>query len=169
MDVSKPDGSALCASCGFCCDGTLFDQARAEADELGRLAAAGMEVYHDRGKDRFRQPCPAFDGTCCSIYASRFAICRSFRCALLRRFEAGEADLDQALATVAAAKALLARIEARSPGSRPRRARRALEAEMLAEARSGDPEAGRFYLDLVALEELLETRFRNPKKDDPES
>ena len=163
MDVPTPDGSALCANCGFCCDGTLYDQARAEEDELDRLAAGGMEVFRDGDRHRFRLPCPALNGTCCTIYESRFAICRSFRCALLRRFEAGEVGLGQALNTVSAAKELLARIEAAAPGNRPRRARRALTAERLAEMRSGDREAARLYLDLVALEELLDTRFRNPK------
>jgi hypothetical protein len=167
MDMPEADGSALCANCGLCCDGTLFDQARAEETELTRLAAAGLQVFHAQGRDRFRLPCPALDGACCTIYANRFAICRSFRCALLRRLDAGEVDLGQALKTVGAAKALLARIEARAPGSRPRRARRTLAAEQLAELRrSGDRDAGRAYLDLVALEELLDTRFRNPKKDE---
>jgi hypothetical protein len=169
MDIPPPDASALCQHCGFCCDGTLFDQGHAEEKELPQLAAGGMDVFQEGGKNRFRMPCPAFEGACCKIYATRFATCRSFRCALLRRLEAGKMDMDQALHTVGKAKALLARIEARSPGSRPARARRTLAAEKLAQVQhSGDREAGHAYLELMALEKLLQTDFRDPKKDDQE-
>lgn len=167
MDIREPNGSALCASCGLCCDGTLFDHAKAEEEELARLEAAGMDVFRGEDSLRFRQPCPAYKGACCSIYADRFATCRSFRCALLRRLEAGEVDLGQAQETVRTAKELLARVEAHSPGSRQRHARRALVAEREAALRrSPDPDTARAYLDLVALGELLDTRFRNPKKTD---
>jgi hypothetical protein len=75
-------------------------------------------------------------------------------------------ELDQALATIAAAKRMLEGVEARSPGSRTLRARRALAAGKLEElGRPGDrTEAGRAYVELMALERFLDTRFRNSKK-----
>lgn len=166
-----PDGSALCASCGLCCDGTLYTQARAEKDEMERMTAFGLELFEAKGGDRFRQPCPALDGACCTIYEQRFAICRSFRCALLRRFQAGEVPLDEALRSVATAHEMLDRLEARAPGNRTLRARRQLAAEArkaMTEPGEGRAEAGQAYVELVALERFLDTRFRNPRDEQAE-
>ena len=165
---TEPNGSALCASCGLCCDGSLYTQARAEKDELDRLAGFGMELFEAKGGDRFRLPCPALDGACCTIYENRFAICRSFRCALLRRYQSGEVPLDEALRHVATAHEMLDRIEARSPGNRPLRARRQLAAEAqkaMGEPGEGRAEAARTYVELIALERFLDSRFRNQKDE----
>jgi Fe-S-cluster containining protein len=126
-----------------------------------------MEVFESGGRDRFRLPCPALDGACCSIYADRFAICRSFRCALLRRYEAGEVGLEEALEFVATAKDMLERAEARFPGNRPLLARRALAANLLEQIKAPDvsSETAQAYVELIALERFLDARFRNPKKD----
>jgi hypothetical protein len=46
-------------------------------------------------------PCPALEGTRCSIYAHRPGACRAFECRLLTRAGRGEIGVEQALALVA--------------------------------------------------------------------
>lgn len=44
-----------------------------------------------------KQPCVAFDGCCCRIYAERPAYCRQFECLLLKSVKAGARDTAGAL------------------------------------------------------------------------
>lgn len=165
---ATPDGSALCADCGLCCDGTLFDHAKAEPDELPRLAATGLETYEVEGKPRFRLACARLSGTRCTIYEERFTICRSFRCALLKDYLAGGVTLEEAKQAVAAAKALQAKVAVRSPDAVRPIPRRALARNTAGWSAIPDPaarmEAARLHLDLVALERFLDSRFR--RKDE---
>ncbi|MFN3389526.1 MAG: YkgJ family cysteine cluster protein [Allosphingosinicella sp.] len=169
MDSISPqsggrDGSALCADCGLCCDGTLFDHAKAEPEELSRLAEAGLETYEVEGKPRFRLPCARLSGTRCTIYAERFTICRSYRCALLRDYLGGAVTLDEAREAVGTAKALQAKVAARAPEAVKPIPRRALTRQTAGWSSIADPaervEAARLHLDLVALERFLDGRFR---------
>jgi uncharacterized protein len=89
-DDSHERGQALCRSCGLCCDGTLLAEAQVGAREQFEPAfAAGAQWMERDGKRLFVLPCHAFDG-CCTVYDGRPRACRTYRCALLRRCDAGE-------------------------------------------------------------------------------
>ncbi len=75
---------SLCLHCGLCCNGGLFRDVELQAgDDWERLKALGLPVKTARSKTRLPQPCAAFDGGRCRIYAGRPARCRQFDCALL--------------------------------------------------------------------------------------
>jgi Fe-S-cluster containining protein len=93
-----------------------------EGDDVESLAASGMRVMDVDGKPAFRQPCPAFATGCCSIYEHRPAICRGYRCALRKSYDAGETSFGDARSLIVHAIALRDRIRpelerlAESPG-----------------------------------------------------
>src|SRR5450759_2248587 len=81
----------LCSQCGMCCNGAMFHRVRLQpADSPKELAALGLKLKRKRGQHYLLQPCPAFQGTHCSIYASRPERCRLFECRQLQRVNAGE-------------------------------------------------------------------------------
>ena len=156
MPAPPPDAAALCRSCNLCCNGVLFSRAAAAPDELGRMAAAGASLDLGREKPHFRQPCVHSREDGCAIYAERYRICRAFRCALLRRLEAGEVAADEAARLVAEAR----RAAARDPALAMAEARRL--------GRLGGapgPEAGlaarQAWLQAAALDRFLDRHFRN--------
>ena len=158
------ESSTLCVSCGLCCSGVLFADAKATADETGRIRGFGLETFRtDAGADRFRLPCHHLSGGACTIYAERFSTCRKFKCALLKRLEAGETGLGEAQAKVARAKALLAPVAAARPELTGIVARRALRRAGIdgvpAEERAA---AGRLLLDTLVLDRFLDATFREP-------
>ena len=159
-----PDSSALCLSCGFCCNGVLFSGVRTEPGELARLRIPGLEVEREGEKLRFRQPCPYHRDGRCGVYSERFAKCRTFRCALLRRLEAGEATSAEAEATVAQAKTMLARVTALDPDS----AEFSVRARQRATALPGEEDASaesrrRLLVESLALDLFFDRKFRNRK------
>jgi hypothetical protein len=70
-------------------------------DRTELLQAAGLVLSTRGDVTSFRQPCSAFGSGCCSVYPDRPSVCRSYRCLLLRRHEAGEVSRDDALALIA--------------------------------------------------------------------
>jgi uncharacterized protein len=166
-EVAEPlsDASTLCVGCGMCCDGVLFTNARAEPDEVARLRELGLDVEQVReGRTQFRLPCPHHHEGHCGIYADRFLKCRTFRCALLKRLDSGETTLAEAQATVAQAKAMLARVTALDPAAGQFRTR--------AERRAGPAPAGdgedsarrrRVLIESLALDLFFDRKFRNRK------
>ena len=69
----------------------MFHRVRLQpADSPKELAALGLKLKRKRGQHYLLQPCPAFQGTHCSIYASRPERCRLFECRQLQRLNAGE-------------------------------------------------------------------------------
>jgi Fe-S-cluster containining protein len=70
-------------------------------DRVEPLEAAGFTFVIIGGATAFRLPCKAFAGGCCSVYEDRPSVCRSYRCLLLRRQEAGEISREDALALIA--------------------------------------------------------------------
>ena len=69
----------------------MFHRVRLQpADSPKELAALGLKLKRKRGQHYLLQPCPAFQGTHCSIYASRPERCRLFECRQLQRVNAGE-------------------------------------------------------------------------------
>ena len=81
---------ALCLSCGFCCDGTLFGQVPLKADDfLVPLQAGGIQIQTKGTESFFKQPCTAYQQGCCQVYTGRPASCQKYRCQLLRKYERG--------------------------------------------------------------------------------
>ena len=94
--------TSLCIDCGLCCDGTMYSTVEInETDRLARLQKKGFNLLLQDGKSVFEQPCTAFGSGCCSIYAQRPAMCRAYRCALLRKHDANEISTDEAKALIA--------------------------------------------------------------------
>ena len=83
--------SRLCAACGMCCNGVMFDIVRLQpGDSPKALAALGLKVKRKRGQSHIVQPCPAHRESQCSIYAARPERCRVFECRQLQRVATGE-------------------------------------------------------------------------------
>ena len=102
----------LCSACGLCCNGVLFHTVKMQpADSPRALAALGLKLKRKGGAQYLLQPCPAFCGTHCSIYASRPERCRVFECRQLKRLAAGEIDEVAALERILEARRRVAELE----------------------------------------------------------
>lgn len=78
----------LCAACGLCCNGTLFDRVTLVDDDLPKLSTYPELILHERdGQACFDEPCPLHTGSQCRAYADRPASCARFRCPTLRAVE----------------------------------------------------------------------------------
>ncbi len=88
---------SLCLSCGFCCDGTLFEKVPLGPHEAAEVRAA---VGVAKQQASLLQPCAALNGTCCRVYTQRPLACRRYRCLLLEAHETGEVSLEGAQAVV---------------------------------------------------------------------
>ena len=86
-NLSPKAEQAICVTCGFCCDGTLFDHAVLQPGEKGNLPEYMERSYFKNEKgEYFRLPCEYFNENC-SIYDQKKAhICSAFRCQLLKDF-----------------------------------------------------------------------------------
>ena len=107
VSSSGRDSTDLCTNCGLCCNGVLFDNVPVEADEQPRLEELGFAIHEEESKQVFAQPCPMFDGRCCTVYEQRPTVCAQFRCKLLRNVQEGKVPFDDALGFVFEAKSLL--------------------------------------------------------------
>lgn len=101
----RDDATALCIACGMCCDGSLFDRAYLEPNEVTDAKAAGMKPIEVDGRAKFNQPCAAFDSRC-TCYHTRPKVCRIYRCKLLRQIDEAEISLGEALSVVDEARRL---------------------------------------------------------------
>jgi Fe-S-cluster containining protein len=105
--------TALCQSCGLCCDGSLFGRVRLESSDVDSARRHRLLVVAN-GKS-FEEPCTALvkrdTHQHCSIYAERPESCRRFVCELYAGQVREPASLDDRLALVRRAKALLAFLE----------------------------------------------------------
>jgi len=159
------DDTAPCVGCGLCCDGTLYGRAAAEPDEEERMGALGLELLTHDGRRYFRLPCIAHDCGSCRIYETRFLKCRTFRCALLRRYHAGEIGINEARKTVEGAKRLVDELLSAEPGAVPDRQRQSviieLRKQMLEEIGPSRAEVAARLLRIIALDEFLNRWFRN--------
>lgn len=159
--VFTPGASDLCVNCGLCCNGVLYSTVEVEPEEVTRLKAAGHAVDQIGKRLQFHQPCHHNDDGRCIIYATRYITCRTFRCALLKRFDAGEVELSKALEAVAQAKAIVVRVATMDPQSvlvTTRVARRQVGAP---NQESGNFEAIKLWLESLALDLYLDRTFRN--------
>jgi Fe-S-cluster containining protein len=98
----------LCKACGLCCDGVIFaNLALQPGDDAARLRSLGLPVRSLHSALRpphLAQPCAAFDGCRCRVYADRPQYCRQFECVLLKSVKAGRTEPAAALRIVRAAR-----------------------------------------------------------------
>lgn len=106
---------ALCRSCGFCCDGTLFSVVPlATAPPAGESVSLRVLTRPD-GSQVIEQPCGALQAEGCAIYSERPSPCRDYRCNLLIALEEGEVSLEEAKELVGRVQALAGRLDAALP------------------------------------------------------
>lgn len=128
----KSNGSVaedICLTCGLCCNGVIFDRVQLQPeDDPARLTSLGLQL-RAQGKRRqtslaqqaqsdaansvrcFPQPCAAFDGCHCRIYAERPVYCRQFECLLLKSIKAGNTQLAAASRIISTARQRTERVQ----------------------------------------------------------
>ncbi len=98
----------LCPACGLCCNGVIFaNLALQPDDDLARLRALDLPVRNSPSAVRpphLAQPCAAFDGCRCRVYADRPRYCRDFECVLLKSVKAGGTEPAAALRIIRTAR-----------------------------------------------------------------
>jgi len=98
----------LCPACGLCCNGVIFANVGLRpGDDATRLRALGLPVCTPPSKMRpphLNQPCAAFDGCRCRVYADRPQYCREFECVLLKSVQAGHTEPAAALRIIRTAR-----------------------------------------------------------------
>ena len=104
--------SRLCAACGLCCNGVLFHRVHVgPQDSAPALAALGLKLKRKNGRDYILQPCPAHQGSHCTVYLQRPERCRLFACRQLRRVTAGEITEAAALEKIREARQRVAHLD----------------------------------------------------------
>ena len=99
---------ALCPACGLCCNGVIFaNVGLRRSDDAARLRLLGLPVCTPHSALRpphIAQPCAAFDGCRCRVYADRPQYCREFECVLLKSVKAGHTEPAAALRIIRTAR-----------------------------------------------------------------
>lgn len=121
----------------MCCDGTLFTHVSLQPGEVAPLQQRGLPLTaRADGSPALAQHCAALDGRTCTVYPDRPASCRRYHCQLYAALSEKEVSLDEALAVVDQAQALVAVVgaglppaSADEPRSVMQRARRAEQPE----------------------------------------
>jgi len=154
------------------------------SDSPKALSALGLKLKKRKnGKNYILQPCPAFRGSHCSIYAARPERCRVFECRQLQRVSAGEITEAAALEMIQDTQRRVAEvtdlIERSIPGgTNPRKplSKRCETARVEPLDATSDPEVVALRDQLTRamreLDELLDREFRiGPKEEsgNPES
>lgn len=94
---SATDASNICIDCGMCCDGTLFSEVSVRPyDDFEMLTTKGLTIRPQGEELVFGLPCTEFTGGRCAIYDCRPAVCRSYRCQLMRRVDQNEIGATEA-------------------------------------------------------------------------
>ena len=103
-----PAIEALCPKCGLCCNGVIFANVGLHpGDDAARLQSLGLPLSTPRSGLRpphAAQPCAAFDGCRCRVYADRPQYCRQFECVLLKSVQAGRTESAAALRIIRTAR-----------------------------------------------------------------
>jgi len=96
----------LCAACGMCCNGVIFSGMQLQPDDSARkLAILGLRAKKRKDGLHLPQPCPAHNGSHCTIYADRPTRCRVFECHQLKEVANGTTDEASAMEKIARARA----------------------------------------------------------------
>jgi hypothetical protein len=167
----------LCVRCGLCCDGTIFERARLSADDdLARLEAGGFILLTAAAKPAFALPCHHHCNRICTVYQQwRPQVCHGFRCALLRRVEAGELSWQEAHDRIEHTVTLAGRIRAQLP-AQTGNDRKSLN-QTMADWQQAQLAAGidvqrtfaPLLLEFAGLQRLLDRYFRVAAKRAPET
>ncbi len=113
FEPNAQDLTTLCASCGACCNGTIFGLGRLVPGEADALES---RLTVQRGGSLFVLPCPSYrPESGCGVYAERPAACRAYRCKLHRDLGEGRVTLDDALERVRRIRDLAAAVSFRLP------------------------------------------------------
>ncbi len=108
---SMEAASRLCAACGMCCDGTMFQVVRMQTGdvpaELGRL---GLKIRCRDGEYFMEQPCSGLREKRCTVYERRPMRCRLFNCQQLGRLENGETTEAEAMTMIVETRTLVEQV-----------------------------------------------------------
>ena len=166
------DNQNICTSCGFCCDGTLFNHANIKENE--QIATGYLFTIIEKEKRAFKQPCPHYNNNICGIYAERpYAVCESFQCKLLKAFRAGNFPFDDAMKIIVDITRLKTKIEQQLSEYQPDNKGNSLRSKMKDfnshfKGTMGEVEFrkkyGKMVLDYFILNEILDNKFKNDKK-----
>jgi len=170
QDPVEVGDTTPCVGCGMCCNGTLYWMARVTPGEEQRILDHGLQLLEQSKGTYFKLPCHHEKCGKCTIYETRFDICRSFRCRLLKSYQAGETTLEQANHHVKTALELLGAVVSDDPAAATYFERGPIRAR-LAEATSDETAEEkalrlRRLLNIIAFDDYLERWFRNPKPVD---
>jgi len=104
--MKEIDSGDLCLECGLCCNGVIFADVELRSSEVQNLRSK-MQNLASGGKNKkvkLPQPCAAFDGCRCRIYAERPMYCHQFECLLLKNVQSGRIGRTEASRIVRTAK-----------------------------------------------------------------
>lgn len=104
----------LCLDCGMCCTSAVFTHVDLTGPDMDRLPGAGLGDA--AAQHRLDFPCRFLDGARCTIYASRPAVCASYRCKTLAQAQDGTIDLSEAKNRLHKVAELRRAFEAAIPG-----------------------------------------------------
>ena len=157
-----PEGS-ICIGCGFCCDGTLHGRTTVRPNDEAGVRAVDLAVEQEGGKRFFRQPCPRFSCSSCSIYANRPGVCRTYQCALLTNVKAGIVSEADAREKIETAKQLRNDVRSIDPAAVTPKERTALARKLREELVGLDRDkrqgVGKALLATALLEQFLDRWF----------
>lgn len=115
LSVPTSAATRLCTACGLCCNGVMFHTVRLQSnDSAPELSALGIKLKRKNRQDWLLQPCPAYQGGQCSIYARRPERCRLFECRQLQRVGKGEITEAMALQKIGEVQRRAAQLDALS-------------------------------------------------------
>ncbi len=123
MGKESQNSSELCRQCALCCDGSLFMKAHLQPHELEAALAMGMSISSTDNEAVFSLPCHLLKQKSCTIYgqAGYPQACAGFHCKLLKRYLAGNVDLETALGAVQTARNLLDELQHLTPFGKDQR------------------------------------------------
>lgn len=102
----------LCARCGLCCDGTLYNYVSLVPDDLPPLAKYPQLALKVRDhQETFDLGCALHTGTGCSAYADRPSTCSRYVCGVLRAVARDELTEHEAVLVIEEAVALTANVK----------------------------------------------------------
>ncbi|MBB4612566.1 hypothetical protein [Novosphingobium taihuense] len=158
--------SRLCLSCGLCCDGTLYEDAKIRDDEVASVEGIGLKTGRNaEGHATFLFACHYLDGACCTRYDQwRPSVCGKYFCRLQEKVRRNELAEDQAFDKIATARRLAADVKKALPTGMPIFEARHHFARLAARQPDLTPEEARFVVKMFVLERFLDAEFRKPDK-----
>ena len=110
FETNSDAGSALCMTCGLCCEDAFHSYAVLRPQDIKRARELGLPVLSGK-QAGFALPCPKLVNCCCSIYSKRPWACEGYKCQLLIKVETRQIEPDDAFAKVVVARNLFNQCE----------------------------------------------------------